>query len=171
MAESCQDMVFLVVVVVAMLSTLVLGPLGAQVLAAVNPFMGMALPFACMLCAAGCLCTSLCASEKKQRDADYEEPEGPVMPQDNLSPAAHAPVPDPVGVTAPRWQVKAGPGGGWIDFDLDVSLEIDDAQARGEEAFQVTVRGQAYEINLVEMYQKNIGTGRKRSIRHTGHYV
>mmetsp|Transcript_57458 Transcript_57458/g.125780 ORF Transcript_57458/g.125780 Transcript_57458/m.125780 type:complete len:172 (+) Transcript_57458:44-559(+) len=171
MAEGCQDMIVLVVVVVAMLTTFVLGPLSAQVLAAVNPFIGMVLPFACMLCAAGCLCTSLCASEKKQRDADYEEPERP-MPQEDVSAAEFsAPVPHPVGATAPRWQVKAGPGGGWIDFDLDVSLEIDDAQARGEEAFQVTVRGQAYEINLVEMHQKNLSTGRKRSIRHTGHYV
>mmetsp|Transcript_6587 Transcript_6587/g.11342 ORF Transcript_6587/g.11342 Transcript_6587/m.11342 type:complete len:170 (-) Transcript_6587:74-583(-) len=169
MAESCQDMIVLVVMVVGMLSTMVLGPICAQVVAAINPFMGMALPFACMLCAAGCLCTSLCASEKKPRDADYEEPERPEMHQETASQSAAPPT--PVGLAVPRWQVKAGPGVGWVSFDLDASLEIDDAQARGEESFQVTVRGQAYEINLVEMYQKNLSTGRKRSIRHTGHHV
>ena len=161
MAESCSNVAILVVIVVSVLLTLVLGPICAQVLAAMHPMMGMVMPFACLLCTGGCLCCSQFARPPK-RDEDYED--GPDRPSQLGNPVAEA-----VGAPAPRWQVKAGAGGTWIDFDVDVSFEIDDAQARGEETFQVAVRGQTYEINLAEMTQKNLATGRKRSIRHTGH--
>ncbi|CAK9015780.1 unnamed protein product [Durusdinium trenchii] len=163
----CQTLTLLVVLCSASASMFVMAPVGAQALAALNPMLGIVVPIGCLLCSAGCLAASIFVKPKERSSEDYYEDESarrsPVRAEADSDEAA----PQVVGADflGEVWQVKAGPAGGWIDFDAQISLEISDAIARGEESFRVTVRGTNYEINVVEYYQRNISTGRKRDIR------
>eukprot|EP00913_Durusdinium_trenchii_P002524 g2333.t1 len=111
--------------------------------AALNPMLGIVVPIGS---------ASIFVKPKERSSEDYYEDESarrsPVRAEADSDEAA----PQVVGADflGEVWQVKAGPAGGWIDFDAQISLEISDAIARGEESFRVTVRGTNYEINVVE---------------------
>jgi len=65
-----------------------------------------------------------------------------------------------------RWQVQAGPAGGWVDFDEQTSRMLDQQRLLGSTVVKFSARGMTYEINLQEMVQANVRTGKQRPIRN-----
>ncbi|CAE7253121.1 unnamed protein product [Symbiodinium natans] len=63
-----------------------------------------------------------------------------------------------------KWQVSNGKGG-WWDFPEDVDTKLKEARAAGISVVKCTIRGQHYEVDIVNMHQKNCKVGTRREIR------
>ncbi|CAJ1352938.1 unnamed protein product [Effrenium voratum] len=165
--DSFAHFATLVCASVAVLSAFIIVPWSAFVLAAVNPFLGAVVPLVGLCCTGGFVVCCYLRPESDEGYADESARRSPVR----SGAADPDPPPQLFGnddIVAEKWQVQAGPGGSWIDFDASVSLEISDAVASGLSAFSFDLRGHSYEINLLEMTQKNAATGKVRSIRRAG---
>ena len=70
-----------------------------------------------------------------------------------------------------KWQWLTDDDKSWIDFFQKDSISIENARHKGENTTKITIENEKYDINIGELYQKNVESGKILSIRCVPHTV
>eukprot|EP00441_Pelagodinium_beii_P044286 CAMPEP_0197627434 /NCGR_PEP_ID=MMETSP1338-20131121/6053_1 /TAXON_ID=43686 ORGANISM="Pelagodinium beii, Strain RCC1491" /NCGR_SAMPLE_ID=MMETSP1338 /ASSEMBLY_ACC=CAM_ASM_000754 /LENGTH=181 /DNA_ID=CAMNT_0043198161 /DNA_START=59 /DNA_END=604 /DNA_ORIENTATION=- len=153
----------------------IIGIISMMSIASAAPVLGIVLLLILMVTACCFLCYVMTRRPSDDQDLDEgDEPAARSIPDDAeefqdpavIGAAGNASLQPQAGVPGGRWQVQAGPGGGWVDFDDETSNMLDQQSASGNNVVRFSARGMTYEINMLEMVQSNVRTGKQRPIRN-----